>query len=143
MRTVLPDDWAASKGIDRKKVEDMYNSFAISSKINRAKTEAQQYNVQSVPMIVVDGKFMTATDKVGSHANLPSAINALVGIMRANAFAVIVGALDGELFASHVPVVVDDSAALIAAGLRELGPNAIEAANATGADQYVTEEARS
>jgi thiol:disulfide interchange protein DsbA len=76
-------DWAASKGLDRKKVEDMYNSFAISGKINKAKTEAQQYNVQSVPMIVVDGKFMTATDKVGTHAALPPAITALVVKARA------------------------------------------------------------
>ena len=76
-------DWAAGKGLDRKKVEDMYNSFAIAGKINKAKAEAQQYNVQSVPMVVVDGKFMTATDKVGTHAALPSAINALVVKARA------------------------------------------------------------
>ena len=76
-------DWAASKGLDRRKVEDMYNSFAIAGKINRAKTEAQQYNVQSVPMIIVDGKFITATDKVGSHAALPPAIDALVVKARA------------------------------------------------------------
>ena len=75
-------DWAASKGLDRKKVEDMFNSFAIAGKMNKAKTEAQQYNVQSVPMIVVDGKFVTATDKVGSHAALPAAINALVAKAR-------------------------------------------------------------
>jgi protein dithiol oxidoreductase (disulfide-forming) len=76
-------DWAASKGLDRKKVEDMYNSFAVSGKMNKAKSEAQKYNVQSVPMIVVDGKFVTATDKVGSHAALPPAINALIAKARA------------------------------------------------------------
>ncbi len=76
-------DWAASKGLDRKKVEDMYGSFAISTKMNKAKSEAQQYNVQSVPMIVVDGKFVTATDKVGSHSALPPAIDALIVKARA------------------------------------------------------------
>jgi len=76
-------DWAASKGLDRKKVEDMYNSFAISGKMNRAKAEAQQYSVQSVPMIVVDGRFATATDKVGTHDALPPAINALIAKARA------------------------------------------------------------
>ena len=30
-------DWAQSKGLDRKKVEDMYNSFAIAGKVNRAR----------------------------------------------------------------------------------------------------------
>jgi len=76
-------DWAAGKGLDRKKVEDMYNSFAISGKMNRAKAEAQQYSVQSVPMIIVDGRFATATDKVGSHDALPPAINALIAKARA------------------------------------------------------------
>ena len=47
----------------------MYNSFAIAGKMNRAKQIAQGLQVQSVPMVIVDGKFMTASDKVGSHAN--------------------------------------------------------------------------
>jgi thiol:disulfide interchange protein DsbA len=76
-------DWAASKGLDRKKVEDMYNSFAIAGRMNRAKQEAKQYNIQSVPTIVVDGKFITATDKVGSHEALPPAVDALIAKARA------------------------------------------------------------
>jgi thiol:disulfide interchange protein DsbA len=71
-------DWAAGKGLERKKVEDMFNSFAIAGKMNKANQAAKAYQVQSVPLVIVDGKFMTASDKVGSHANLPSAINALV-----------------------------------------------------------------
>ena len=58
-------DWAASKGLDRKKVEDMYNSFAIAGKMNRARQQAQAYNIQSVPTIIVDGKFVTGADAVG------------------------------------------------------------------------------
>lgn len=76
-------DWAATQGLDRKKVEDMYASFAIAGKVNRAKQQAQLYNIQSVPTLIVDGKFMTASDKVGSHANMPSALNALVAKARA------------------------------------------------------------
>ena len=76
-------DWAASKGLDRKKVEDVYGSFTIAGKINRAKQLAQNYNVQSVPMVAVDGKFVTASDKVGTHAQLPAAIDELVAKARA------------------------------------------------------------
>jgi thiol:disulfide interchange protein DsbA len=76
-------DWAASKGLDRKKVEEMYGSFAINGKVNRAKQLAQAYNVQSVPMVVVDGKFTTASDKVGSHAAMPAALNELIAKARA------------------------------------------------------------
>jgi thiol:disulfide interchange protein DsbA len=76
-------DWAAGKGQDRKKVEDMFNSFAIAGKMSRASQLAKNYQVQSVPLVVVDGKFVTASDKVGSHANLPSALNELIAKARA------------------------------------------------------------
>ena len=76
-------DWAASKGLDRKKVEDMYGSFAIAGKINRAKAQGQQYGVQSVPMVFVDGKYMTETGLVGTHAAMPNVINALIVKARA------------------------------------------------------------
>ncbi|MCC6244983.1 MAG: thiol:disulfide interchange protein DsbA/DsbL [Gemmatimonadaceae bacterium] len=38
-------DWAASKGLDRKKVEDTYNSFGVSGKMNRARQIAKSYGV--------------------------------------------------------------------------------------------------
>jgi thiol:disulfide interchange protein DsbA len=76
-------DWAASKGLDRKKVEDVFGSFAINGKMNRAKQQAQQYNIQSVPTVVVDGKFVTGSERVGTHAQLPAAIEELVNKARA------------------------------------------------------------
>jgi protein dithiol oxidoreductase (disulfide-forming) len=76
-------DWAANQGLDRAKVADMYNSFAVSSKFNRAKMLAQAYNIQSVPTMIVDGKYMTASDKVGTHAALPPVLDALVAKARA------------------------------------------------------------
>jgi thiol:disulfide interchange protein DsbA len=71
-------DWSAKQGLDRKKVEDMYNSFGINGKVNRAKALGGTYRVESVPTVIVDGKFVTASDKVGTHAQLPAAINALI-----------------------------------------------------------------
>jgi protein dithiol oxidoreductase (disulfide-forming) len=76
-------DWAATKGLDRNKVADIYGSFAVTSKFNRAKSLAGAYNVQSVPTIVIDGKFITASDRVGTHAALPGAIDVLVAKARA------------------------------------------------------------
>lgn len=76
-------DWVATKGIDRKKAEDTFNSFGIASKMNRALALAKNYAVQSVPLVIVDGKFQVSSDKVGSHANMPGAINQLVAKARA------------------------------------------------------------
>ena len=74
-------DWAATQGIDRKKVEDMYNSFAISGKVNRARQAAEAYQIQSVPSFVVDGKYVTY--KVSSHRAIPSTLDALIAKARA------------------------------------------------------------
>jgi thiol:disulfide interchange protein DsbA len=76
-------DWAATKGLDRKKVEDVYNSFAMSGRINRAKQLAQAYNVQEVPLVIVDGKFVTSPSRAGTHAATPAVLNELVAKARA------------------------------------------------------------
>jgi thiol:disulfide interchange protein DsbA len=76
-------DWAASHGLDRTRVAEVYGSFAVSSKFNRAKALAQAYNIQSVPTIVVDGKYLTASDRVGTHAAMPPVLDALVAKARA------------------------------------------------------------
>jgi thiol:disulfide interchange protein DsbA len=76
-------DWAASKGLDRKKVEDTYKSFGISGKIGRAKQLAQAYNIQSVPTIIVDGKFQLTSGTAGGHERVPSTIDAAVAAARA------------------------------------------------------------
>jgi thiol:disulfide interchange protein DsbA len=75
-------DWVASKGVDRKKAEDTFNSFGVTSKMNRATTLAKNYAVQSVPLVIVDGKYQLSSDKVGSHANMPGAIDQLVAKAR-------------------------------------------------------------
>jgi thiol:disulfide interchange protein DsbA len=76
-------DWAQTKGLDRKKVEDMYNSFAIAGKVNRARAQAQAYNVQSVPVIIVDGKFLVSGETVGSNAGMLPVIDAAIVKARA------------------------------------------------------------
>jgi len=75
-------EWAAAKGLDRKKVEETYGSFGVSSKANRARQIAKAYNVQSVPMVVVDGKFATSPDKAGGHAATPVAVDQLIAKAR-------------------------------------------------------------
>ena len=76
-------DWAATKGLDRKKVEEVFTSFAIDGKMKRAMQLAQQYNVQGVPTVIVDGKFVTSSSDVGTHEKLPPAIDELVAKARA------------------------------------------------------------
>lgn len=76
-------EWAASKGLDRKKVEDTYKSFGIAGKLGRAKQLAQAYNIQSVPAVIVDGKFMLSSGSAGGHERVPAVIDAAIAAARA------------------------------------------------------------
>jgi thiol:disulfide interchange protein DsbA len=76
-------DWAASKGLDRAKVMDVYKSFGVESKMKRALGIAQDYSIQSVPTWVVDGKFVTSSDRIGGHAAVPATLDALIVKARA------------------------------------------------------------
>ena len=51
--------WIASKGVDRRKFEDTYNSFAVNSLAKRAVDTAGRYRVEFTPALVVDGRYMT------------------------------------------------------------------------------------
>jgi thiol:disulfide interchange protein DsbA len=77
-------DWAASKGLDRAKVAEIWKSFAVVGRVNRSKQLAQAYGIQSVPTIIVDGKYTFGSDKLPQgHASVPAAIDALVQKARA------------------------------------------------------------
>lgn len=76
-------DWAASKGLDRKKVEDTYQSFGVNSKMNRTRQLAKNYNVQSIPVVFVDGKFQVSASTVGSQDAMPAAMDQLIAKARA------------------------------------------------------------
>ncbi len=76
-------EWAGNNGLDAKKVEEMWGSFAINSKMNRAKTLAGNYSVDSIPMLFVDGKFKVQPHLLkGSHKDVPAALDFLIAKAR-------------------------------------------------------------
>jgi protein dithiol oxidoreductase (disulfide-forming) len=46
-------------GIDRAKFQELYNSFAVSTKARKAKQLQDQYEVDGVPALGVNGQFYT------------------------------------------------------------------------------------
>ena len=76
-------EWAGNNGLDAAKVTEMWGSFAINSKMNRAKTLAGNYSVDSVPMMFVDGKFKIQPHLLkGSHKEVPAALDFLIAKAR-------------------------------------------------------------
>ena len=76
-------DWATNNGLDAAKVQEMWGSFAVNSKMNRAKTLAANYSVDSVPMLFIDGKFKIQPHLLkGSHKDVPAALDFLIAKSR-------------------------------------------------------------
>jgi protein dithiol oxidoreductase (disulfide-forming) len=51
-------DFVAKHGVDRAKFTAAYNSFAMQSKVMRAKQMIRSYGISGTPTLVVDGKYM-------------------------------------------------------------------------------------
>lgn len=45
-------------GVDSAKFKGLYNSFAVSGKVSQSKALAQKYQIEGVPAVVVNGKYL-------------------------------------------------------------------------------------
>ncbi|MGE5468077.1 MAG: thiol:disulfide interchange protein DsbA/DsbL [Ignavibacteria bacterium] len=76
-------EWAAKKGLDARKFGDVYGSFALQSKVMRAKQATAAYGISSVPTIVVGGKYRAPTETfTGTHEDLLKIVDALIAKAR-------------------------------------------------------------
>ncbi|WP_395825301.1 thiol:disulfide interchange protein DsbA/DsbL [Collimonas sp.] len=60
-------DFAAKQGLDQAKFLEIYNSFAVQTKVTRATQLQNAYKVDGVPMLVVDGRYVTSPAIVGAN----------------------------------------------------------------------------
>lgn len=67
-------DWITKQsGLDRKKVEETFNSFSVNTKVSRAAQFSKSSGATGVPAIIVDGRFLTSV-KLATSA-LPRGIS--------------------------------------------------------------------
>jgi len=73
-RAVKPNDDAAlidwitkQGGLDRKKVEEAYNSFSINTKMMRATQIFRASGATGVPALIIDGKYLTSSTLAGGN----------------------------------------------------------------------------
>ncbi len=59
-------EFVGKNGIDRKKFMEMYNSFYVQMLGNKAVEMQSTYEIEGVPMIVIDGKYLTSPAIVSS-----------------------------------------------------------------------------
>jgi thiol:disulfide interchange protein DsbA len=53
-------DWVASKGVDKKKFIDTYNSFGVQGRAQHSIDMTKNYDIPGTPALVIDGKYLTA-----------------------------------------------------------------------------------
>ena len=61
-------DWVASKGVDRQKFVDTYNSFSVTNRTQRASDLSRSYDVPHTPVLVVDGRYLISPSMKGNAA---------------------------------------------------------------------------
>ena len=71
-------DFLGKHGIDTKKFIEKYNSFGTEARIKKASNLAKKYQIDSVPTIIINGKFLTSGSYVSSYDELYSVVNLLV-----------------------------------------------------------------
>ena len=66
----LQQGFAKENGISPEDYAKAYNSFSVNSNLQRAEQLTQRYQVQGVPLVVVDGKYTTDVAKAGGPQQL-------------------------------------------------------------------------
>jgi thiol:disulfide interchange protein DsbA len=70
--------FVAEKGGNRAAFLDAYNSFGMQASLNRALQSARAFNIDSVPTLIVDGKYMTNATLAGGYDRLMQVVDFLV-----------------------------------------------------------------
>ncbi len=65
-------DWAEKAGIDRTSFINVYRSFGVQAKVQRANRMMDLYKINQWPMIVIDGRFQTSPYQ--ASVGTPSAV---------------------------------------------------------------------
>ena len=63
-------DFIEQNGIDRKKFMEMFQSFYVQVLCNKAVEMQSSYEIEGVPMIAIDGKYLTSPAIVSSGNNM-------------------------------------------------------------------------
>jgi thiol:disulfide interchange protein DsbA len=71
----LREEWLAKNGIDPAKYAEVEKSFSVVTKMQRARQMASDYKIDSVPKLVVDGKYVVTGENVIRDGTLDKVID--------------------------------------------------------------------
>ena len=69
--------FAKAHGISESDFMNAYNSFSVQTNIQKSDDLMRRYKVEGVPLVVINGKYLTDVNMAGSPANVISIVNDL------------------------------------------------------------------
>lgn len=78
-------DFVASQGVDVAKFRDAYGSFSVNTRATRARQLSQDYKIDGVPTLGVQGRFYTTGSLTGGNDRMVQVADHLIGLARRGA----------------------------------------------------------
>lgn len=75
-------EWVGKQGVDGKKFAEMFASFSVNGKAQRAKQLTRAYAISGVPSLVVEGKYLTSASQTGGNDQLLTTLDELIQKVR-------------------------------------------------------------
>ena len=74
--------FVASKGVNKSKFTAAMDSGSIANAVHKSRRLELSYNIRSVPLLIVDGRYMTSPGMAGGQAQAIAVLNHLVRLVR-------------------------------------------------------------
>ncbi len=78
-------DFVVSQGVDAAKFRDAYGSFGVNTRINRARQLSQDYKIDGVPALGVQGRYYTSGSLAGANDRMVQVADHLIKLSRPKA----------------------------------------------------------
>lgn len=70
--------FAAENGVDKKQFREAFNSFGVRVKLDRARQINMEAGISSVPMLLVDGRYLTSPTMAGGNGEMLKVVEFLI-----------------------------------------------------------------
>ena len=77
-------NFVSNQGYDGESFAKLFDSFGTEIRVNKASRLAKQYQIDSVPTLIVNGKYSTSGSFVSSYDELYNVVNLLIDKERVN-----------------------------------------------------------
>ncbi len=74
----IRDQWLAKNGVDVAKYHQVEKSFTVATDLGRARQMTQNYKVDSVPRLVVNGQYYTSAELAGGPDRIFAVVDELI-----------------------------------------------------------------